>query len=619
MAPDTRWMTERHRLMGIVVRLRWAAIFFLGVPAPISGDLAPVLVGMSVYVAAYNGLTALARRRVMAPDWQLPIAITSFAGDIGLVLLVVTLLRPDPLATASALIPFLAVSGAAHLRTPGSIVGGVVATVSHTALVGQQSLAATGTIDWPATLRQGGVFAAVTALLVLVLAELDRMRVEREALGREKATLEAAARQASYDGVTGLPNRTLLTARAADALAKGNNGSVAMLVIRLGTDDVTSTFGYSLLDELRRSVADRLVRAAAGHLVARLVADEFAVLASGVGGDGAISLAETILHELEDPLDLAGTPLEIAATIGIATGDDADNAETLIRRAGIAEAVATAEHGGVQLFRPEHDRYDPTRLSLLVDLRRALDGRELRSVFQPKVHLSDGTLMGAELLARWEHPARGPIPPGLFVPLAEASLLRRPFLRWSIDEALSMSSSLGSNGEMPIAVNMSPRDLLDPTLAEGVARLLREHSLPAEAISLEVTEGAIMVDPERCITTLATLRSLGIRLAVDDFGTGHSSLMYLHRLPVQELKIDRSFVSDLTQSRSSRAVVRAAIALARETGLEVIAEGVETQATAEALRELGCDGAQGYLFSRPLLPDALRTWLRDPRPSGPAA
>lgn len=604
--------------MGIVVRVRWAGIVFLGVPALDAGPFAPFLVGMAVYLGAYNGLTALARRRATSAEWQLRIALVSFAGDIALVLLVLAILRPDPLATAAALIPFLAVSGAAHFRTPGSVVGGVVATLSHTALVGQRSIAVDGTLDLLGTLRQGGVFAAVTALIVLVLAELDHMRDEREALGREKAMLEAIARQASYDSVTGLPNRSFLRARASEALDVSGATPVALLVVRIATDEITSTFGYSVLDDLRRAVAERLVAAAGPRVVARLVADEYAVLAVETDGPAARALGLRILRALEAPFELAGTALEVAAAIGIATAEDARDAETLIRRAGIAEAVATAEHGGIQFFEQAQDRYDPTRLSLLVDLRRALDAGELGAVFQPKVRLSDGTLMGAELLARWRHPVRGPIPPGVFVPLAEASLLRQPLLRWSIDAALSMSSALGSDGRTPIAVNISPRDLLDPTLPKSVDDLLHARALGPDAISLEVTEGAIMDDPERCIRTLSALRSLGIRLAVDDFGTGHSSLMYLHRLPVQEVKIDRSFVADLTESRSSRAVVRAAITLARETGLEVIAEGVETHLIAEALRELGCDGAQGYLYAPPLPPDGLRAWMREPTRRDPA-
>lgn len=602
-------MAERHRLIGIVVRIRWAAVFFLALPAPAAGSMAPVLIGLSLYVLAYNGSTALAHRRSRSPEAQTLIAAVSFGGDLALVLLVLGLLDPDPLATGAALIPFLAVSGAAHFRIPGSVVGGAVATVSHTALVAIQNVRDTGALDLLGTLRQGGVFAAVTVLLVLILAELDQMREEREELGRERALLEAATRQANYDAATGLVSRHRLAALLEGEIA-GGKIPVALLAIRIATADVTSTFGYRHLDGLRRAVGERLTKVAAGRTVARLVADDFAVLAPSTGTAPALVLAERVLRALESPFEVDGTEVELAGTIGIATTEHASDAETLIRYAGIAQAVATAQHGGVQLFSSEHDRYDPTALSLLVDLRRALEAGGLAAVFQPKVMLAGGRVIGVEMLARWSHPVRGPVSPGVFIPLAEGSLLRRPLLRWSLDAAADQASAWAGRGRsLPIAVNISPRDLLDSTLTSSLAALLEGHGLRPERLSLEITEGAIMDDPERCIVTLTDLRRLGLRLSIDDFGTGQSSLRYLHRLPVQELKIDRSFVSDLVRSAASRAVVRAAVALAEEMGLEVVAEGVEDQPTADMLTGLGCPAGQGYLYSPPLPGDRLDAWL----------
>jgi EAL domain-containing protein (putative c-di-GMP-specific phosphodiesterase class I) len=282
-----------------------------------------------------------------------------------------------------------------------------------------------------------------------------------------------------------------------------------------------------------------------------------------------------------------------------------------MRRADVAMYVAKRGHTRVAVYDAKQDQHSPARLQLVGELRRAIDAGGLVLHHQPKASLRTGALVGSEALVRWEHPQRGLVPPDEFVPLAEHTGLIRPLSRWVLDAGLRQCRAWRDQGlQIPVSINLSARDLHDPQLPELVASLLERWDVVPNMLKLEITESAVMADAERAIDVLGRLRSMGVRISIDDFGTGYSSLSYLKRLPVDELKIDRSFVSHLATDDHDLAIVRSTIGLAHDLGLTVVAEGVEDLATWNVLASLGCDVVQGYFLSRPLPADELVRWLR---------
>ena len=423
--------------------------------------------------------------------------------------------------------------------------------------------------------------------------------------------------QARHDALTGLPNRTWFASLVDEALA-GPRRPAALLTMDIDRfKEINDTLGHRNGDQILQRVAGRLKAIREGaEIVSRLSADEFAVLVWGDGAAEAARLAATRVQRcLEEPFEVSGLLLNVSVSMGVAmVGEDGDDAGTLLRHADVAMYLAKGGHVPVEFYSSERDDYSPARLALAGEFRQAIDSGELRAWYQPKVDVATGQIVGAEALARWIHPVRGLVGPDDFVPIVEQTSLLRPMTRHMLRSAIQRCAAWHMAGfPLSVAVNLSPRNLLDEDLLRSIRSMLNEVRLPATALTVEITENAMMADPERAIAILGELRSLGIRVAVDDFGTGHASLAYLKRLPVDELKIDKSFVFHLETDASDRSIVRSTIDLAHELGLTCVAEGVETAWAFEWLGAQGCDLAQGYLFSAAVPADEFDRLLRAQR------
>jgi diguanylate cyclase (GGDEF)-like protein len=431
--------------------------------------------------------------------------------------------------------------------------------------------------------------------------------------------------QAQYDSLTSLPNRVLLRQQLDGALeaARRVNGILALLFVDLDRfKEVNDTLGHHVGDVVLRGVAARFVNALPSAVtVARLGGDEFAIVLQGASDHAASNAADKILRTLEEPFMVEGLPIAIGASIGIVLfPDQAQDVESLLRQADVAMYVAKAAHAGHAIYSPEQDHYRREQLALAGELRQALDRGELLLHYQPKVDLTCGRVIGVEALVRWQHPQRGLIPPDNFIPVAEQSGLIRRLTCWVLEQAVRQLGEWDRAGlDLTIAVNLSMHDLHDPQLPVAIAALLASENVASNRLKVEITESTIMADPTRALEVLAQLRSLGLEVAIDDFGTGYSSMAYLKRLPVDELKIDKSFVKNLASDHSDWAIVRSTIELGHNLGLRVVAEGVEDWACWEQLARLGCDIAQGYHMSRPLPLLELEDWLLESRPLGKAA
>jgi diguanylate cyclase (GGDEF)-like protein len=431
-------------------------------------------------------------------------------------------------------------------------------------------------------------------------------------LARQTHALQDSAdrsrHQATHDALTGLPNRVLLLDRMDQALAAASRsaGEVAVLLIDLDRfKEINDTLGHSYGDELLRQVGPRLDSVLReGDTVARLGGDEFAVLLPVVEGAAeAHAVAERLRDALHRRFEVHGVALDVEASVGVALSPwHGSDTEQLLRNADVAMYVAKEVKAGAVLFAPEEHVTGPSRLTVLGDLRTALDsGDQLSLHYQPKITLGCGGVEGLEALLRWAHPERGHIPPSDFIPVAEGTGIIIRLTERVLGMALTqLRSWLDAGVAVPVAVNLSARCLLDASLPDLVARLLDEHGVPASLLRLEVTESAVMSDTARCTDVLQRLHELGVHLSIDDFGTGYSSMVHLRRLPVDELKIDRSFVLGMTTTTQDAVLVRTAIDLGHNLGLTVVAEGVEELEHADALRILGCDVAQGYHFARPM-------------------
>jgi diguanylate cyclase (GGDEF)-like protein len=442
------------------------------------------------------------------------------------------------------------------------------------------------------------------------------------------ATREARISELAYaDPLTGLPNRALFNDRIGQAVraAERSKGQLAVLTMDLDRfKHVNDTLGHHMGDLLLREVAYRLHRALQRRTdtVARLGGDEFAVLLPTEGVDGAKLVARKIVEVLSEPLTIEGHLVDVGASTGIAVypehGEDAD---TLMRRADVAMYSAKRAGTGFEIYDSRHDQNTPARLSLLGELRHAVEHDQLGLLFQPRINLSARTASSAEALVRWHHPERGIVLPERFVPFAEQTGYIKAVTRWVLNSVFQQCAAWHACGiDLRISVNISARDLHTPDFPRSLAELAGAHGMKPDAISLEVTESAVMEDPAHALEILERLHAMDVRLAIDDFGTGYSSLAYLKRLPVDELKIDKSFVMGLVRDRDDAAIVRATIDLAHHMGLTVTAEGVEEASVLETLRRLGCDQAQGNFISPPLPAAGLERWIRqEPAPRADAA
>ncbi|MEO8379741.1 MAG: EAL domain-containing protein [Acidobacteriota bacterium] len=422
--------------------------------------------------------------------------------------------------------------------------------------------------------------------------------------------------RATHDELTGLPNRAMLfeTLEASLESARASKSLLALMLMDLDRfKDVNDTFGHHFGDALLKQVAFRLKNQLRGaDVVARLGGDEFAVLMPQAGDTmGVAATARRILDTLEQPFVVEGQVLEVGASIGAALfPDHGTDARTLLRRADVAMYAAKQKQSGYSFHHEGHETRSPDQLALVVELRHAVERGELTAHYQPKLHMRSGFMTRAEVLLRWDHPTRGELQPSQFIPLAERTGLIRGMTDWLLDHVIGQCRVWRDAGApIHIAVNVSARSLLDQTLPGTVQRALDRWGLDARFLKIEITESSIMADPSHALAILAMLQSMGVRLSVDDFGTGYSSLTHLRELPIDEIKIDKSFVLGMTTSEADAAIVRTVIDLAHNLGKQVCAEGVEDEATWNQLAGMGCDLAQGYWIAKPMIAADLLDWL----------
>ena len=610
--------------------------------AVVVGELVPVTVVMRGRPGELSpGTTAaFALMIVWGPEAAIPaLCLGSIAADV--------LRRRDALRTA-----YNSGQYALALAAGGIVMGALTAVprASGASFVGS---------DLPALLLSGAVFFAVHALLVSAALAVERGHSLRSSLAAEALVQSSTAgfalglaplivivgefsigvlpllalpllaiqrntrqallnqHQALHDSLTGLPNRALFHDRVHQAIEGSRRSVSACAVMVMDLDrfkEINDTLGHYHGDRLLQMVGQRLsstLRSA--DTVARLGGDEFAMLLPTVrDADHALEVADKLLEGLRRSFEIDGLSLEVGASVGIACfpahGEDH---ETLLQRADIAMYVAKNGQSGARLYETEQDRHSVQRLALAGELRRAIADGELLLHYQPKLDVATGRVVGAEALCRWQHPSLGLIMPAEFVPMAEHTGLITPLTRRVLDLALTQIAEWARAGHhLSVAVNLSARSFLDSQLLEEeLPRMIAERVIDPAFLELEITESMIVGDPDRARGVLEGLHRLGVTLAIDDFGTGYSSLAYLRDLPVDEIKIDRSFVFEMAGDRSGETIVRSIIDLAHNLNLRAVAEGVEDQALLTRLTELGCDVAQGYHISRPLPPRRFEAWL----------
>jgi diguanylate cyclase (GGDEF)-like protein len=391
-----------------------------------------------------------------------------------------------------------------------------------------------------------------------------------------------------------------------------------------GMQDVNDSLGYAAGDNLLGEVAGRLKdQAPPAALVGRIGGDEFVVTLRAESAEAALEFGRRLREQLREPMEFDSLSIDVDTAVGVALHPEhGSDPAMLLQRADLATQAAKGLATRVQLFTPALESRSVRRLGLAGDLRRALDTGEIDVHFQPKVSLRDRNLVGVECLARWEHPTYGPVAPEDFVAVAEHTGQLGRLTEAVLKAGLRRCRSWGESGRpLSVAVNLSGRTLMDPDFPDRVAALLDEYGVPAHQLTFEITESGVVDDADRPIPTLNRLREMGVRLSVDDFGTGYSSLSLLRRLPVDEVKIDQTFVQGMTTDQGDLAIVRAVVGLARHFGLTVVAEGVESELSLELLEESGCDVGQGFLFSRPLPFERLEAWFgvqteAEPTPAG---
>jgi diguanylate cyclase (GGDEF)-like protein len=454
----------------------------------------------------------------------------------------------------------------------------------------------------------GGALAANLLLLVLPLPALYALWVRPLASELERrASLQGQLeRQGLQDSLTLLPNRVWLQQHLTEAVAEARRNGVPLALIVLDLRRfrvVNGTLGHATGDRLLEQVATRLQNELRGDdAAARLGADVFGILRHGVEPGTASEAAERLYQLMEAPFQIDQTPIELEAHCGVATFPAlADDGVQLLQRAELALNQAKADGERFAIFKGEKDTDSRRRLLMFGMLRGALQRNELLLHYQPKLDLTSGAIVGAEALVRWDSPELGRVSPGEFIPLAEQTSLIKPLTAWVLEEALRQLVAWEAAGiRTRVAVNLSARNLTDEKLPERIAELLELGHIKPKRMMMEITESAVMQNPERAAVVLERLREIGVGLSIDEFGTGYSSLTYLRTLPADELKIDRSFVQEIDANEGNATIVRSVINLAHSLGLKVVAEGVETEAELRRLITLGCDLAQGYLISRPL-------------------
>ena len=471
-----------------------------------------------------------------------------------------------------------------------------------------------------ALLTMAAAYVAIeagTAGIVLIALVLLIFQYLVGELLKSKQRGEQLHRVATTDDLTGLANRERFRARLDERITSAQAAGDSFGVMLCDLDrfkEINDTLGHHFGDELLRDLGPRLAEAVGPEgLVARLGGDEFAVLPgeNTADADELEAIARRLTACVQQPVGVDEMMLEVGVSIGIARFPrDGNDPHSLLRSADVAMYAAKEAHAGCKVYAAALDRHSVRKLSVLSDFRRALDSDEIVVFYQPIMHMDGTRVHGAEALVRWQHPELGLLPPSDFMPIVEQTGLIGPMTRHVLERAVAQCAAWRRAGqELTVSVNLSVRNLLDPDLASLIADLLTIYRLDPAALELEITESMLMSDPDRSLVTLTRLSQLGVGLSVDDYGTGYSSLANLRRLPIDELKIDRSFVSPMLSDESDLIIVRSTINLGHDLGLTVVAEGVEDEATLHRLGGLGCDLAQGYHFSKPLPPEAFNKWM----------
>ena len=424
---------------------------------------------------------------------------------------------------------------------------------------------------------------------------------------------QSIRRLAYQDTLTGVMNRTAFGAALGKALNGADGAPIAVAVINLDRfRRINEHLGYSVGDAVLTKMAARLLAVpSVNAAVARLAADQFAAFAQLRDAQGLQAWGTSLIMALADPVFVEAQPIDITATLGLALAvDGSKSPDEMMRCADLALEHARREKRALAIYEDALKPAARDQLSLLGELRHAVEHDELRLFYQPKIELPTGRVAGAEVLLRWQHPTRGLLYPVDFIPFAEQTGFIRRLTRWTLDHAIAQGARWRNSGSaLALAVNISADDIGDVRLDSRIACLLTRHQLPPQLLTVELTESGFIEDPTRALRMLDAISALGVSLSIDDFGTGYSSLSHLARMPVHEVKIDRSFVQGLESDPEFAPVVRSAIDMGHGLGLKVVAEGIETEAAAARLREFGCDVGQGYLYAKPMPLEAFEAWL----------
>lgn len=450
----------------------------------------------------------------------------------------------------------------------------------------------------------------------LPLGRLRETRALLAALGSMRDAIASREQQiaclAYVDTLTGLPNRTRFMEALSQTLGDGHGALILLNIDRFAP--INNALGFAVGDRMLREIALRLKKSLDDRaLLARLGGDEFALLLDGADKAGAIEQARSILDDLRQPLMLDGQRLDIDASLGIVFyPKDGDTMNVLLRRVEFAMSAAKRRHDGYALGAEEADHAPHANLALIGEMRDALKNNEFVVYFQPKLDLVSGRISGAEALLRWRHPERGLVPPGSFIPFAEQTGFIREITPWLLQQVVGHAADWRAAGLAIVAsVNLSTLDLLGNKLVGHVKTLLADSSLPPDLLCLEITESALMDDPEQAQAHLEQLAALGVKLSIDDYGSGQASLAYIRNLPVDELKIDRVFVSQVDSHPKNAAIVRSTLLLCRELGLSVVAEGAETADEMHWLTTNACPVVQGYAIAKPMPADEFVAWVQN--------
>lgn len=428
---------------------------------------------------------------------------------------------------------------------------------------------------------------------------------------RELRILESAL----SDPLTALPNRTLLTERLRHMLALSRRRTAPFAIAVLDLDRfkfVNDTLGHAAGDAVLKEVARRLRKTVReGDTVARLGGDEFVLMLPG--GEAAVrEVATRIIDAMQEPLNFRDQRIDIGLSIGIAMHPQHGSDDlTLLRHADSAMYRAKRRRAGIEVFSGETHEVRRSYLSMLGELRRALEGEQLFLQYQPKLDVASGMIVGLEGLVRWRHPTRGNVPPSEFVPFAEQSGFVREITQWVVAQGARFSHKMASEGlDICVAVNVSAHDIESSAFAQAITAIIRAEQPAPGRLCLEITESGLVSETDNAVANLRAIAALGVRLAVDDFGTGYATLKQLQNLPVHELKVDRSFVSGMHENRGNQTIVRSTIDLGKQLGLRVVAEGVETVEELRGLAAMGCDEVQGYYVAKPMDPEEIIDWVR---------